>query len=59
MANDRTWRYRWALVVGGEVKALAMDFRSIMKEYEWWKRYSDEAYMFCAEIKYAGGELLG
>lgn len=59
MANDRAWRYRWILVIGGDIKAWAMDYRSIMKEYDWWKSYSDESFMFVAEIKYAGGELLG
>ena len=59
MANDRAWRYRWILVVNGDIKAWAMNFCDIMKENNWWRSYSDECNMFCAEIKYAGGELLG
>ena len=47
------------LLVGGEIKAWAMDYNSIMKEYEWWRRYSDESMMYVAKTVYAGGELLG
>ena len=47
------------LIINGEIKVWAMDFRSIMKEYDWWKRFSDEEFMMVAEVKYTGGELIG